>query len=150
LEGGDFNFNHCNLLGYGNSQAPAVGISNFYNDYFNGTTNVGSIDEGKFYNCIITGNLSSEFAIDTIQMNGVNLSFDIKNCLIRSETIYTDPFYQYILWNDNPLFEDTAQGDFLFTTNSTLNANGIVTTVTNDIYGSPRNNPPDIGAVELN
>ena len=150
LEGGDFNFNHCNLLGYGNSQAPAVGISNFYNDYFNGTTNVGSIDEGKFYNCVITGNLSSEFAIDTIQMNGVNLSFDIKNCLIRSEINYTDPFYQNILWNDNPLFEDTAQGDFLFTTNSTLNANGIVTTVTNDIYGSPRNNPPDIGAVELN
>jgi hypothetical protein len=83
-------------------------------------------------------------------MNGVSLNFDIKNSLIRSETIYTDPFYQNILWNDNPLFEDTAQGDFLFTTISTLNGNGIVTTVTNDIYGTPRNNPPDIGAVELN
>ena len=70
--------------------------------------------------------------------------------MIRSEITYTDAFYQDILWNDNPLFEDTAQGDFLFTTNSTLNGNGIVTTVTNDIYGSPINNPPDIGAVELN
>ena len=150
LEGGDVNFNHCNLLGYGNSQSPAVGISNFYNDYTNGTTNVGSINEGKFYNCIISGNLNSELAIDTIQMNGVSLNFDFKNCLIRSETIFQDTFYQNTLWNDNPLFEDTAQGDFLFTSNSTLNGNGIVSTVTNDILGSPRNNPPDIGAIELN
>jgi hypothetical protein len=115
LEGGDVNFNHCNLLGYGNSQSPAVGISNFYNDYTNGVTNVGSINEGKFYNCIISGNLNSELAIDTIQMSGVSLNFDFKNCLIRSEIIFQDTFYQNTLWNDNPLFEDTAQGDFLFT-----------------------------------
>ena len=150
LEGGDVNFNHCNLLGYGNSQSPAVGISNFYNDYTNGVTNVGSINEGKFYNCIISGNLNSELAIDTIQMNGVSLNFDFKNCLIRSEIIFQDTFYQNTLWNDNPLFEDTAQGDFLFTSNSTLNGNGVVSSVTNDILGSPRNNPPDIGAIELN
>jgi hypothetical protein len=150
LEGGDVNFNHCNLLGYGNSQSPAVGISNFYNDYTNGVTNVGSINEGKFYNCIISGNLNSELAIDTIQMSGVSLNFDFKNCLIRSEIIFQDTFYQNTLWNDNPLFEDTAQGDFLFTSNSTLNGNGLVSSVTNDILGSPRNNPPDIGAIELN
>jgi hypothetical protein len=83
-------------------------------------------------------------------MSGVNLNFDFKNCLIRSEIIFQDTFYQNTLWNDNPLFEDTAQGDFLFTSNSTLNGNGIVSTVTNDILGSPRNNPPDIGAIELN
>ena len=150
LEGGDVNFNHCNLLGYGNSQSPAVGISNFYNDYTNGVTNVGSINEGKFYNCIISGNLNSELAIDTIQMNGVSLNFDFKNCLIRSEIIFQDTFYQNTLWNDNPLFEDTAQGDFLFTSNSSLNGNGVVSSVTNDILGSPRNNPPDIGAIVLN
>ena len=150
LEGGDVNFNHCNLLGYGNSQSPSVGISNFYNDYTNGVTNVGSINEGKFYNCIISGNLNSELAIDTIQMSGVSLNFDFKNCLISSEIIFQDTFYQNTLWNDNPLFEDTAQGDFLFTSNSTLNGNGLVSSVTNDILGSPRNNPPDIGAIELN
>lgn len=150
LEGGDFNFNHCNLVGYGNSQAPAVGISNFYNDYANGTTNVGSINEGKFYNCIIAGNLNSEMAIDTIQLAGVNLNFDFRNCLIVSEIIPQENFYQAIFWNENPLFENTQQGDFLFTSNSVLNANGVVTTVTNDLLGSPRNNPPDIGAIELN
>ncbi len=150
LEGGDVNFNHCNLLGYGNSQSPAVGISNFYNDYTNGVTNVGSINEGKFYNCIISGNLNSELAIDTIQMSVVSLNFDFKNCLIRSEIIFQYTIFQNTLWNDNPLFEDTAQGDFLFTSNSTLNGNGLVSSVTNDILGSPRNNPPDIGAIELN
>lgn len=150
LEGGDFNFNHCNLVGYGNSQAPAVGISNFYNDYANGTTNVGSINEGKFFNCIIAGNLNSEMAIDTIQLAGVNLNFDFRNCLIVSEIIPQENYYQDIFWNENPLFENTQQGDFLFTSNSVLNANGIVTTVTNDLFGTPRNNPPDIGAIELN
>jgi hypothetical protein len=68
LQGGDFNFNHCDLLGYGSSTNPAVGISNYYNDYTAGQTNVSSIEEGKLYNCVVTGNLTTEFAIDTIQM----------------------------------------------------------------------------------
>ncbi|MFM7757786.1 MAG: right-handed parallel beta-helix repeat-containing protein [Crocinitomicaceae bacterium] len=54
LEGGDFNFNHCDLLGYGSSQNPAVGISNFYTNYQTATTNVGSINEGVLYNCVLT------------------------------------------------------------------------------------------------
>ncbi len=149
LEGGDFNFNHCNLVGYGNSQSPAVGISNFYNDYTTGTTNVGSINEGKFYNCIIAGKLGTEMAIDTLQMNGVTLNFDFRSCLIRSETVYNDAFYQNIIWNLNPLFENTAQGDFIYQAISPLNGAGFASSVLNDIFGNPRNNPPDIGAVEL-
>jgi hypothetical protein len=43
LEGGDFNFNHCDLLGYGISQNPSVGISNFYTDYSTNTTTYSTI-----------------------------------------------------------------------------------------------------------
>lgn len=150
LEGGDFNFNHCDLLGYGSSQNPAVGISNFYNDYSTGTTNVSSINEGVLYNCIISGNLDTELAIDTIQMTGVNLNFDFKNCLIKSQEIQTDAFYQTIFWNNNPLFTDPTNFDFSFSPSSILNGNGFTTSVVTDIFGSPRNNPPDIGAIELN
>jgi hypothetical protein len=150
LEGGDFNFNHCNLLGYGNSQNPAVGISNFYTDYATSTTNVGSINEGKLYNCILTGNLDTELAIDTIQMTGVSLNFDFQNCLIKSQEIQTDAFYQTIFWNNNPLFIDETIFDFNFSASSILNGNGFATSVVTDIFGNPRNNPPDIGAIELN
>ncbi len=150
LEGGDFNFNHCNLLGYGSSQNPAVGISNFYTNYQTATTNVGSINEGVLYNCVLTGNLATELAIDTIQMSGVNLNFDFKNCLINSETIQTDAFYQNIFWNNNPLFTDPTIYDFSFSINSILHGNGIASPVVTDILGNPRNNPPDIGAIEVN
>ncbi len=148
LEGGDFNFNHCDLLGYGSSQNPAVGISNFYTNYSTSTTNVASINEGKFYNCILSGNLETELAIDTIQMAGVNLNFDFKNCLIKSKDVQTDAFFQNIFWNNSPMFIDVNKYDFKFAPSSILNGNGISSAVITDIFGNSRNNPPDIGAIE--
>ena len=150
LEGGDFNFNHCDLLGYGSSQNPSVGISNYFTDFSTSTTNVGSINEGKLYNCILSGNLNTELAIDTIQMTGVTLNFDFRNCLIKSQEIQTDAFYQTIFWNNNPLFTDPQNFDFSFSPSSILNGNGFTTSVVTDIFGAGRNNPPDIGAIELN
>ena len=63
---------------------------------------------------------------------------------------YNDVFYQNTIWNINPLFTDIATNDFTFSMNSELNSNGIVSTVVTDIFGNPRNNPPDIGAIEVN
>jgi len=151
LQGGDFNFNHCDLLGYGSSTNPAVGISNYYNDYTAGQTNVSSIEEGKLYNCVVTGNLTTEFAMDTIQMSGVVLNFDFKNTLLKSEEVYTDSFYDAsVIWNGSPLFTNPTEFDFTFGTSSDLQGNGINTSVVTDILGNPRNNPPDIGAIEMN
>ncbi len=151
LQGGDFNFNHCDLLGYGSSTNPAVGISNYYTDYTAGQTNVSSINEGKLYNCVVTGNLTTEFAMDTIQMSGVVLNFDFKNTLIRSEQVYTDSFYDAsVIWNGNALFTNPTEFDFTFGANSDLQGTGVSTSVVTDILGNPRNNPPDIGAIELN
>ncbi len=154
LEGGDFNFNHCDLLGYGSSSSPAVGISNYFTNSATNTTNVGSINEGKLYNCILTGNLTTELAIDTLLLAGVTVDFDFRNCLMKSEEIQTDAFYQNIIWNNAPLFTDPSIFDFTFSPNSVLNGNGFITSVITDIFGNPRSNlpsdPPDIGAIELN
>jgi hypothetical protein len=151
LQGGDFNFNHCDLLGYGSSTNPAVGISNYYNDYTAGQTNVSSIEEGKLYNCVVTGNLATEFAMDTIQMSGVVLQFDFKNTVLRSEEIYTDNFYDAsIIWNGQAAFTDPSNFDFTFGASSDLQGNGVSSSVVTDILGNPRNNPPDIGAIEMN
>ena len=151
LQGGDFNFNHCDLLGYGSSTNPAVGISNFYTDYKAGQTNVSSINEGKLYNCVVTGNLTTEIAMDTIQMAGVVLNFDFKNTVLRSEEIYTDSFYDAsVIWNGTPVFTNPDEFDFTFSSSSDLQGAGINTSVVTDILGNPRNNPPDIGAIEMN
>ena len=151
LQGGDFNFNHCDLLGFGSSTNPAVGISNYYTDYTAGQTNVSSIDEGKLYNCVVTGNLTTEFAMDTIQMSGVVLNFDFKHTLIRSEQVYTDSFYDAsVLWNGIAAFTNPTEFDFSFGVNSDLQGSGVNTSVVTDILGNPRNNPPDIGAIEVN
>lgn len=148
LEGGDFNFNHCDLLGYGAATAPAVGISNFYNDFANGTQNIGSINEGVIYNSVIYGNQEGEIAIDTIIEGGVSVNFDIKNCLIKRNPVATDNFYTDIFWNFNPLFTNIEEYDFNFPASSKLNNNGFPTSVSTDINGIGRNIPPDIGAYE--
>jgi hypothetical protein len=148
LEGGDFNFNHCNLLGYGSATGPAVGISNYYNDFANATQNIGSINEGVIYNSVIYGNQTGEIAFDTISDPAINLNFDIRNCVIKRTPVGTDNFYQTIFWNQNPLFTDVQTYDFTFPTSSKLNNNGFFTSVALDILGNPRNDPPDIGAYE--
>ncbi len=149
LEGGDFNFNHCNLLGYGASQVPAVGISNYFYNSTTGITQVGSINEGVLKNCILAGNLDYELAIDTILLNGVNVNFNFSHSLIRSVTTYNDPFYSNIIWNQNPLFVNVSENDYGFQVNSPLNGAGITSSVLSDILGNPRSNPPDIGAIEI-
>lgn len=150
LQGGDFNFNHCDLLGYGASTNPAVGISNYYNDYNQNQTIVSSIEEGVFKNCVIYGNLDTEVAMDTIQMAGVVLNFDFDYSVFKSETTYTDSFYgNNLFWNLAPLFTNPNEKDFSFSNNSSLSNKGINSAISLDIFGQARNNPPDIGAIEL-
>ncbi|MEY4604826.1 MAG: hypothetical protein RIT43_2118 [Bacteroidota bacterium] len=155
LEGSDFLLNHCNLLGYagGGSGTPAVGISNYYNDYANGTVNVGSINEGKIYNSVIYGNETTEIVFDTLSDAAITLSFDIQNCVIKRETAATENYYNAIYWNADPLFNDIELYDFLFPSGSSLNNHGNATlgspTVTLDIKGTSRSSStPDIGAYE--
>ncbi len=120
LLGGNFNLNHCDILGYNSvSKNQAVGIINHFN--INGVTNVGSIYQGIIRNSVIYGNLTSEIAFDTINMAGVTLNFDIQRCLIKKETIGTDPFYKNgNIWNNDPLFNNISKQKFTFVNASPL------------------------------
>lgn len=150
LAGGDFFFNFCDLLGYGSGEAstPAVGISNYYDDYASGTTFAGDIDEGKIYNSIIYGSQSSEIVFDTIQ--GLNLSFDFRSCLIKRTPAASENYYMDIFWNNNPLFANVENSDFTFPVGSVLNGNADPAFwLPFDIKGNARNaSNPDIGAYE--
>ena len=150
LEGGALNVNHCNLLGYGGSSNPTVGISNYFTNSSSNTTNVGSIEECVFNNSVIAGNLQTELALDTLSVQGVSLSFEFKNSLILSEVIPSESFYQNITWNGSTEFTDIPEDDYTFSSSSDLNGNGVISTVFSDILGNPRMDPPDIGAYEVN
>lgn len=157
LEGGSFNFNHCHLLGFGGSedQGPAVGISNYFVDQVNAVTNVGSIDEGTITNSIIYGSLEHELALDTISDIAITLNFSFVNNVIRSSTVFTESFFDSIIWNINPLFINTTDGDFHWYSGSPMNNAGNnaypvtnTTTFNSDIEGTSRATGPDIGAYE--
>lgn len=115
LEGGDFNFNNCHLLGYGSGETSgaAVGISNHYNH--DGATYIDDIDEGTMTNCVIYGNLDHELVFDTIADVGVNLNFQFTNNVIRSSTIFTEGFFTLNNWNANPQFIDVANRNYTYT-----------------------------------
>ncbi len=136
---GDFNFSHCDILGYNSaSQNQAVGIINFFN--IDGTTNVGDINQGILKDCIIYGSLTSEIGIDLIsQVSGtpIALNFDIQKCLIKKETIGTESYYVNNIWNSDPLFSDINLDDFKVSSSSP--ATGIGTPFIN-ILGVPSSN----------
>ncbi len=154
LEGGSFNINHCNILGYGDSkdQNIAFAVKNYFTQ--DGITNVGQVLEGKIYNSVIYGTQADEIAFDTLNPeNQVTLNFDIKNCLIKKETISTNSMFQQIFWNTNPSFDDTELNDFHFPNSSILNGNAApsIPSIILDLDGISRSlSIPDIGCYELN
>jgi hypothetical protein len=153
LEGGDFNFNYCNLLGYAASdQVETVGITNYFKNS-EGVTNYKSINEGVFTNCVVTGNQATEFAISTENPGGAyNLNFLFRNCLITAETVPTDAYFQNILWNQIPGFVNSAENDFTILNSSVLNGAADDNFHLNDDFdgGNARLIPSDIGAFESN
>ena len=152
LKGAKFNFNHCNFLGYGSAQSPAIGIRNYFND----PNETSVISEGVIYNSIIGGSLETEIIMDTIVDFPGQLNFDIQHCFIQAEEEYNASFYQNNIWRielDNaldPLFNSISDMDYGFSDQSPLQGNGFSSSVLFDIMGNLRNNPPDIGAIEQN
>jgi hypothetical protein len=147
LVGGDFNFSHCDLLGYNSqSQNQAVGIVNHY--VTNNTQYIGSIHEGTLNNCVVYGSNNSEIAFDTIPYTGVTLNFNIHNCLLRKENVDFSSIFTDNLWNLDPKFEDVGLNKFIPLDNSPLKGSadpnfpaGSWTNINGEIIS-----PPNIGA----
>lgn len=150
--GADFDFNHCNILGYGNGQgvAAAAGISNWYYNPVLKQTEVGDLD-GRITNSVIYGNLDYELAIDTIELAGTTIDLDFQRNLIRSEEIFTNGFSNGNIWNESPFFYDASTRDFHIWSGSAMNgaADPSIPNMLNvDIDGIFRGSSPDIGAHE--
>lgn len=147
LQGADFTFNQCDFLGYGTGEGttPAVGISNYYSS--SEGTFVAQIPNAKFNNCVIYGSSGEHLAIDTIQTGGLTLNFQFQKCVILKNNL-SNPMFSACNSSD-PYFLDTNGDNFKFYSGSSLNNTGNPTTVSYDIYGTPRPSQtnPDIGAI---
>ena len=149
LLSGDFNINHCNILGYNSSSKnQAVGITNHF--IIDNQMHVGSIHQGIIRNSVIYGNQTSEIAFDTIgNTPGVTLNFDIQRCLIKKEIVGTDSYYTNgNLWNIDPLFNNITNNKYTFTNSSPLNGSAdiLYPTLSGLTIEGITINPPNIGA----
>lgn len=150
IQGAEFQFNHCDFLGYGDAEGstPAVGISNYYVNS-SGVGFVANIN-GQFNNCVIYGSSDEQLAFDTIQQGNTVIQFNFRNCVIQ-RTDLTNGMFANCNAN-NPFFNNPGNDDFKFTnTSSSLNNNGnpLYTTQSGlDLLGVPRSTPPDIGVYE--
>lgn len=150
LQGAEFTFNQCDLLGYGGGDGttPAVGLRNYFNQ--NGTTFVGQVPVGDFNNCVIYGAGTDELVFDTLNPGGVTLNFNFRNCLLKHASS-THPFYTNTLFGVSPVFINPFGDNFKFSSSSSgLYNNGDPAFQTAyDFLGIPwdlpSGNPPDIG-----
>lgn len=158
IGGADFNFNYCNILGYGSGQsvAAAVGIANYYVNPDTKIPEFYGINEGRITNSVIYGNLDYEVAIDTISGTGLNINLDFQRNLIKSEVVFTNGFTNGNIWNEEPWFYDPSKYDFHLWGVSPLNnaadpgiLNVLPLSMGVDIEQKPRSGP-DIGAYEVN
>lgn len=160
--GGKYNLTHCTIANYWNNsfrQFPALYLNNYLvDDDENIFTN--HLDEANFNNCIIYGNDNPEFILE--EESGSDFNFKFTNCLVRfqnSNNYFTgvnydfndESLYENVIFNQDPDFLDTENNKMNIGEASAANGNGsttINTLFTDDILGTARTSPPDIGAYQ--
>jgi len=150
LQGAEFTFTHCDLLGYGTGEGttPAVGIQNYYDG-------VAPLTAGEFNNCVIYGTNTEQLVFDTISVLGATTSFHFRKCLIATGVNTSNPIYIGCLFGTDPAFQDPQNDNFQRWSHTVLNNNGTSSplyTLANDILGITRDLPPanaDIGVYNL-
>lgn len=156
--GGDYQFRHCTLAGYGSTylthQVPVLGVA----DYFAFTPDLvlqSDLTRADFTNCIIYGSIAEgdELVIDTLgEVTVFNVNFD--HCLMR--TTYAEDLLNDVgcFFNQDPVFADIQERNYCPTTGSPALNSGVAIPsdpVLIDIRGALRPFPgtlPDIGAYE--
>ena len=158
--GGKYNFTHCTIANYWNSsfrQFPAL-LLNDYTEDADGMTITNDLTEANFNNCIIYGNDNPELFLDD---RGSVFSYKFTNCLIRfsddnlagtGNYMFEDPtFYDSIIFNEDPDFEDGFENLMRIGEDSGANGIGSVSFATQvpfDILNISRTVSPDAGAFQ--
>ncbi len=161
--GGNYNFYHCTIDNYwkGIRNTPAVFINNYYSA--NGITYVYDLKNAYFGNCIIWGNKETESVADGYSDQGILFNYKFDNCILKidpkSNINTNDPaHYKNIILNNNPLFKNYFEYDFMLKENSpAINKGNIqITNMFPSLLNFDLNNisrindaAPDIGCYEF-
>ena len=148
LHGGVYNFTNNTIYkptSWSKQDTTAVIFANYYD-----VKNVRFIDDLKanFINNIIYGVRSNEFGSGRIE--DADFTLNMENCLIRMPDSQLNKLSSHsdLIINENPLVKNVSSYDFSLNDNSPCKGNGKPTSITVDIIGAARNNPPSIGAYE--
>ena len=150
--GGRYRFTNstfANYWRYGSRKTPSLIISNYY-QYDATTLFPRPLLQADFHNCIVYGNYSAsdgsgEIKFDRLENCPFNVNFT--HCLLR--TTLVDSTDGNIVGHD-PLFKAPRDHDFTPSEKSPAigAGNPVYTICPTDLLGSPRPNPPSIGAFE--
>ncbi len=152
-EGGNYNFTHStfsNIFSFGTSLGAAISLNNSNSTESTVTT---TDLNATFENCIIVGRRRNEITATNNPDAGFNINFE--NCLIdlSSNSNATDldinnpSIFSNCIFNENPRFRNTNLNKLEISEESA--ANGLAKFITgNDIIGTERISPSDIGAYE--
>lgn len=150
LQGADFTFTNCQLLGYGTGEGtyPAVGITNYLTQ--DNTQYIGPINYGDFNNCVIAGTSSEQLVVDTASA-GIPCNVNFRNSYVMRPSL-TSTHYVNCFFSGNLAFESPGDKKFKPLSSSILRNSGGTSFALppDDITGAVRDNSaPDIGAYEI-
>jgi len=150
-QGGNDSFVNCTFANYGSAAVshtdnPAVLLLNYYQDPNTELFTYGDMNVAMM-NCIVYGSLDSEFIADALPSAAARVN--LNHCLIKSGSVLEN-FVQTILpyINADPQFTDQTKADFHIPATSPAVGQGMTTTLTNDLEGTTRTTPPDIGCYQ--
>lgn len=158
--GGTYNFYHCTFANYwsnDNRQFPVLLLNNYYEDV-NENIITRDLDSANFYNCIVTGNISSgdELKLDASPNTGFAFNYKFHNSLLQTTFDTSGNGYENVIVNLDPYFYDPAANDYRV--KNPLSAPAVIDKgdpaigllYPNDLSGKPRmvNGNPDLGAFE--
>jgi len=158
--GGEYTFRNCTMYNTGSRfvdhKNEVLLLSNLLN--VNNTDFYSAPLKTAFTNCVIYGSLQNEVAFSNINdppTNFTGFENEFINCDVKTKQDTFELFasiHTNMLYNQEPLFKNADEGDFTPVDSAGITSPlidaGSVTGTSNDIFGTLRSNPPDIGAVE--
>lgn len=159
--GGDYTFNHCTLYNTGSNSVDHKNEVLLLSNLLSANNEIIATEplKTKFTNCVIYGSLQNEISFNKYNDTLTNL-IDFDNQFIYSavktkqdtfEMLTTN--HDHILYNEDPRFRNPSDGNF-----TPWDSVGYKSPLIDycagpqiagpDIYGTPRSNPSDAGAVE--
>ena len=145
VEGGTVTATNCTFANYGSSAVShanygTVTILDYYWDGVTGDPTIYGNLTASLTNCIVYGSLDSEIVCDaTGTPAGITPSLILKNCLLKMGTV-REPFLDTIgcIFNQDPLFKNTANADFhLMTGSPAINAGDSTGISDSDLEDNP-------------